>query len=251
MLNTILSAIFQLLALTPLLIICIRKNAPVRSGALVIAALFFVAISVVNYMFSSVVLFEHQQWNWAGKFAELLLALLFIYFYSPVSAPEFGCSIRPDFKDTKPLMLFSVAYFIFRLGLYLSSASEPFSMHTETVLFQASLPGLAEETVFRGVLLTLVHQALQNPQWSILKVSFGWGAIITSVLFGLVHGLTIENSENITSLGIGKDEHIAFNAFAACRTAFDGFLFALLAQKTKSLLPGIVYHNLLNLIGSH
>ena len=64
--------------------------------------------------------------------------------------------------------------------------------------------------------------------------------MLTSLLFGLAHGLRI--NENLT---------FSMNFFVFARTTFDDFLFALLTVKTKSLLPGMVFHNVLNLIGLH
>ncbi|MFN8264422.1 MAG: CPBP family intramembrane glutamic endopeptidase, partial [Chitinophagales bacterium] len=62
----------------------------------------------------------------------------------------------------------------------------------------------------------------------------------TSLLFGLAHGISINENFNFS-----------FNYFVLFRTTFDGFLFALLTEKTKSIFPSIVFHNILNLIGLH
>jgi len=59
-------------------------------------------------------------------------------------------------------------------------------------------------------------------------------------LFGLTHGTYFDN-----------DYHFHFDIFSILRTTFDGFLFALLLEKTKSLVPSILLHGILNLIGNH
>ncbi len=94
--------------------------------------------------------------------------------------------------------------------------------------------------MYRGILLGLINAVFVHPGFSFLKINFGLGTILTSLLFGLAHGLSI--NENLT---------FNMNFFVSARTTFDGFLFALLTVKTKSLLPGIFYHNVLNLIGLH
>ncbi|HVM89067.1 MAG TPA: CPBP family intramembrane glutamic endopeptidase [Puia sp.] len=99
---------------------------------------------------------------------------------------------------------------------------------------------LAEEIVFRGILLTLLNYVFSKPKWTLARVSFGWAAILTSTLFGLTHGIYFDSSL-----------HLQFNIFSILRTAFGGFLLALLAEKTKSLVPSILLHNILNLIGNH
>jgi CAAX prenyl protease-like protein len=44
---------------------------------------------------------------------------------------------------------------------------------------------------------------------------------------------------------------VHFDFLNLARTAFEGFLFALLVQRTKSIVPAIIFHNILNLVGNH
>lgn len=50
------------------------------------------------------------------------------------------------------------------------------------------MPGLAEEIVFRGVHQSLLNRAFGRP-WRIANADFGWGLIITAVLFAGFNGL--------------------------------------------------------------
>jgi membrane protease YdiL (CAAX protease family) len=102
------------------------------------------------------------------------------------------------------------------------------------------MPGLQEELLYRGILLGLLSSVFVIPGFKFLNVNFGLAAIITSLLFGLTHGISVNENFNFN-----------FNYFSFFRTTFDGFLFALLAGKTKSIFPGIIFHNILNLIGLH
>jgi uncharacterized protein len=126
------------------------------------------------------------------------------------------------------------------LILYFAMTKSTDTFHVETILYQSTMPGMSEEVIFRGILLTLLNQAFVNPKWTFANVTFGWAAIITSILFGLTHGVYFDNNY-----------HIHFDLLAILRTTFDGFLFALLVEKTKSLVPSILFHNILNLIGNH
>jgi membrane protease YdiL (CAAX protease family) len=109
-------------------------------------------------------------------------------------------------------------------------------MHLETILFQATMPGIAEEIVFRGILLALLNKVFAM-RWTLFGVRLGWGAIISSILFGLLHGFYIDNAWSLHFITIG-----------ILRTAFDGFFLALVKERTKSLLPGIIIHNVLDVI---
>lgn len=50
------------------------------------------------------------------------------------------------------------------------------------------MPGLDEETFYRGVALALLNRAFGKNQ-DLFGARIGWGLIIISVLIGLVHGV--------------------------------------------------------------
>jgi membrane protease YdiL (CAAX protease family) len=191
-------------------------------------------------LFSNVTFFDGQQWNWVGKGSALIAELLFIAFIPGFNKTSFGVTTKINRTETKPLLIFCSVYFLFRVGLYAISDSATFAINTETVLYQATLPGLQEELLYRGILLGLLNSVFVFPEIKFLKVHFGLATIITSLLFGLAHGINIDQNFGFH-----------FNYFVLFRTAFDGFLFALLTEKTKNIFPAIVFHNALNLIGSH
>lgn len=106
----------------------------------------------------------------------------------------------------------------------------------ETALFQATLPGLSEEFVYRGILLGLLNKTFPI-KWKLLNTRFGWGLVLTSVLFGLVHGLAI--TENWT---------VGFNSQRFFMTGTLGFALGFIKEKAKSLVPAVLFHDLWNLI---
>ena len=59
----------------------------------------------------------------------------------------------------------------------------------ETWLYQATLPGLAEETAFRGVLLALLDRAYAARK-RLLGVGLGWGGAAITLVFVALHGVT-------------------------------------------------------------
>lgn len=240
MTNAICDTLLQLLVLTPLVFIARQGNGKLKIGVIIVAAIIFIATSVATDLLSHISLFQGQQWNWVGKIVSLLLALAFIFVTKQYTPREFGLTTKVELNGAKPIMLICAVYFLLRLFLYLAGTKEANTFHIETILFQATLPGLEEEVVFRGILLTLLNSAFVKAKWTFANVSFGWAAIFTSILFGLTHGISFDNNF-----------HFQFDAFSILRTAFDGFLFTLLIEKTKSLIPSILFHNILNLIGNH
>lgn len=240
MINSVCDTLLQLLIVTPFAFIARKSNGTSKTGWLIVAALVFVLTSLASDLLADTTIFAGQQWNWTGKAASLLIALAFIFAFKPFTPKEFGLTTKMSWTDAKPILLICIAYVFVRLLIYYTATEQTNAFHTETILFQATLPGLEEEIVFRGILLTLLNYVFTKPKWTFAKVSFGWAAILTSILFGLTHGIYFDSSF-----------HLQFNAFAILRTTFDGFLFALLTEKTKSLVPGVLLHNLINLIGNH
>jgi membrane protease YdiL (CAAX protease family) len=98
----------------------------------------------------------------------------------------------------------------------------------ETWLYQATLPGLVEETVFRGVLLALAERALasRHAHWNVMGARIGWGGLLVTLAFLALHGISLG-----TVLGVLPA----------------ALLYLWLRQRTGSLLWPIFAHNLWNL----
>jgi membrane protease YdiL (CAAX protease family) len=240
MINSICDCLLQLLFLTPFLILARRGNKILKPSILILASLLFIVTSVTTDLLSNMSIFEGQMWNWGGKMVSLIIALVFIISYNPLTPKQFGLTAKIETINVKRILFICAGYLLLRLVLYFTLAKGADTFHVETILFQSTMPGISEEVIFRGILLTLLIRVFVNPKWTIANVTFGWAAIITSILFGLTHGFYFDNNYNVH-----------FDFFAILRTTFDGFLFALLVEKTKSLVPSILFHNILNLIGNH
>ncbi len=94
------------------------------------------------------------------------------------------------------------------------------------------IPGIWEEIAFRGVMIPMLSK----------KYSQKKTIIVSSVVFGLVHGFNI-----ITLLLIGANPiGVLFQVIYA---AFLGISFAYMYLKTESLLPGIILHYLIDSVG--
>jgi uncharacterized protein len=178
-----------------------------------------------------------SSFSWHNKIFEANLGLLFMLLYRKISFREYGLTAKMERGSLKPIVI------VFLLLTILTNArhyiSNGFSTPgTESLFYFATMPGIAEELVFRGVLLALVNRAFGKP-WKIFGTQLGWGFIIVSVLYGLLHGLTLDG-----------DLKVKFDLSRLLITMLIGFALAWAKEKSGSLIPGMVGHNLINLAGA-
>lgn len=179
-------------------------------------------------------LFAGQQWNWAGKSASVVWALLFIYTTTLLSKKDMGWAWKIEQRKG----VFAIVAFLLtaRLALWFWFQGFGGGYNLETALFEATLPGLSEELVYRGILLGLLNKIFPV-KWKLINTRFGWGLILTSVLFGLVHGLSM-NERWI----------VGFSSQRFFMTGALGFALGFVKEKAKNLAPTVLLHNLWNLI---
>jgi len=117
------------------------------------------------------------------------------------------------FRDPNPLIpgLFSLGWFIWIFAIQ---------------------PGLWEEVAFRGVILPLLSRKYKQ----IISI------LISGAIFGLVHAFNI-----IIVLLSGGDPLLV--VFQVIYTTLLGFSMGYMYIKTKSLLPSIIFHYLLDTVG--
>lgn len=100
----------------------------------------------------------------------------------------------------------------------------------ETIAFQWTMPSFDEEIYYRGVLLLFLDRAFA-PASRLFGAPLGWGALVSSLMFGLTHGLGVE--EGVFS----------FDAVYFGWTFLLGAFFVWLRLKTGSILAPIVGHS--------
>ena len=93
-------------------------------------------------------------------------------------------------------------------------------------------PGLWEEVAFRGVVIPLLSRKYKK----IVTI------LISGVIFGLAHAF------NIIGVLLSEGPHI-FTLFQVIYTTLLGFSMGYMYTKSKSLLPSIIYHYLIDTIG--
>ncbi len=102
------------------------------------------------------------------------------------------------------------------------------------LVYLALMPGLNEELVYRGLLLGIANR-ISPPHRIILGARIGWGVLITSLLFGLLHGFWIE---------AGIAAH--FNLVVVFFNGLAGLAYAWQRQRTGSLLFPILTHGVID-----
>lgn len=127
-------------------------------------------------------------------------------------------SIRPA------LWVAAVALSLNVLAMKLSNFRLP-AVPLETWIHQATLPGLVEEAVFRGVLLALLDRAF-NARRQVFGAPVGWGGGVVTLVFLVLHGVTLGTLIGVLPAAL---------------------LYLWLRARTGSLVVPVVVHNLWNL----
>ena len=177
-------------------------------------------------------LFEGSDWNWQGKLLALLATL------AVASLPAFGwrecgLTVRQERDGLRAVAIGAAAYVAFFFAIALAFPSDPAS--AETIAFQLTMPGLEEESFYRGVLLLALSRAFTGRK-RLFGVDWNWGAILSCVLFGLAH-----------AFGYSKGA-FSFDLIIMLLTAGPSLLAVWLALRTRSVLIPILLHNFGNAI---
>lgn len=213
----------------PLVVLALRTSEPRKR---VPAALFLGLLAFDDLLTSLPLAVEAfdvipGRWNWEGKALSLGWALAFIAF-GPLSTSQAGLTLRQRGGSIRPALLATLALTAgsFGIGLLFGGGGPD----VETVAFQLTAPGLAEEIVYRGVFIGLLHQALSTPdgarRW--------WPVLITALAFGLWHGLSV------------RDGAVSFDALSASFPLIGGLAYGWLRERTGSVAIPVVAHNLGN-----
>ncbi|MFC0777447.1 CPBP family intramembrane glutamic endopeptidase [Flavobacterium sp. HJSW_4] len=180
------------------------------------------------------------KFNWAGKILSLILALIIIFSVSKEERIKIGFTSKTNSKSNLKFGLliffgFTFCDIIFKLILFPKGGN----FDLETFLFQATMPGLTEEILFRGISLWLLEKAFA-PTWNYRGVKFGWAFVIVTVLFGVSHGAVLD-----------QDLHLKFDiATMVYLTVISSFSVGLLRSFSGNLIYSILGHNTINLINA-
>ncbi len=181
-------------------------------------------------------IFDGLYWNWQGKTLEALSAILMMLVLR-LDRQVVGFTLP---KNSLGLVsALGMASIIWSLNLYALATGDrvPDELATtESVAFQLTLPGIAEEIVYRGILWAICDQVFGRP-WRILGADLGLGWIFTSLLFWSVHFVQVSKTG---SLSFSADWQ------ALIPVALTGFILGWIRAKTESVYPAMIAHNVAN-----
>lgn len=149
-----------------------------------------------------------------------------------LGASESGLTLRQRAGSVIPALVVTCALCAFSWGEeYLEHNGTDTSV--ERIAFQATLPGLDEETLYRGLLLALLLRSFDE-RWTLAKAPFGPASISTIFLFAAAHGWRVYQGA------------VHFDAVVFAVTGTIGAGLVWLRQRTGSLVFPILAHNLIN-----
>ena len=229
--------ILRLLIISPILFFTIKNKNRDSFNTIIVFILFFLVNELLLYSYTIESLrFFNQHWNWSGKSLAILGSILFLIFYKKYPVSEYGITFHQKPNSIR-FSLIILSVFIFASILTGFFASEKTSFNLNTLMFQLTMPGFDEELAFRGIMIGLLSQVLVS-NWKIKKLNLGNPSIlITSILFGLIHGLNLDKSFNLS-----------FNISYFLWTFSIGFALGWVFVKSKSILFPIILHNTLNFV---
>lgn len=200
---------------------------------LVAALLFFVNDSALTRIYGLLPEYLGDEWNWTGKLLALAITLAI------ASHPAFGwersgLTLKQKTGSLAPAL--AVSAVLVALFTWLALSNEDGGASAETLAFQLSLPGLEEEPFYRGILLLALNEAFRA-RFRALGIEWGWGGLLSLVLFGLAHGFGYE------------DGSFWFDPIIFAMTAGPSLILVWLRERTGSLLLPVLLHNFGNSIG--
>ena len=200
---------------------------------LVAAALVLVNDAALTRFYGVLPDFVGGEWNWLGKGMALVITL------AVASHPAFGwersgLTFRSKPGSLVPALIVSAV--LVALFAYFALSSDDGAASAETVAFQMTMPGLEEEPFYRGVLLLALNEAFRG-RVRALGVEWGWGALLSSVLFGMTHAFGYD------------DGAFSFDLMTFLMTGVPALILVWLRERTGSLLLPILLHNFGNSIG--
>jgi membrane protease YdiL (CAAX protease family) len=177
-------------------------------------------------------LFPELRWNWLGKVFTIASAFAFLAILAKIDRHEVGLVWHQRRGSLLPALLMVGVICAVSWGQAIFDG-EASNLSPERVLFEAIMPGLDEELVFRGVLLTLFVQAFGEGR-PIFKGRFGISELAITLLFGAAHGLHVSHCIP------------ALDAESFIVTGAIGGALMWIRQRTGSLVLPTLAHNLSN-----
>lgn len=204
------------------------------------------AVTTLALMLPQVGPFQYLHWNWQGKTLDMLWLLALIALLPRPLQQELGWQWRIN-RGTGGEAAFNI-FLWFVIGFVIAHQGmfgDPVELArteltVERLLFDISHPNLAEEILFRGLLLALLDRVFR-PNWTLFGARIGWGVVITAWLFGLAHGVVIDTEASLLT-GTGSGLGITLDIVWLLQTFVMGLALGWIRALTGSLWPAFLGH---------
>lgn len=187
-------------------------------------------------------------WSWIHHIIQLLLALSAMLLYPSIKMRDWGFNLDNSKLSLRIFLQFSLGWLIFYgVGTFITfkmsgqSSVFPFHLTSRNVVgysgFMFLMPGLSEETLFRGFVMIVLGQSWKGII-NVGKLTLPVSGLLAALIFTYAHiSYTIFPLKFYFSVG----QLIA--AFVL------GIFYAIVFYKTKSLLCSILCHNISDGLG--
>jgi membrane protease YdiL (CAAX protease family) len=236
MTHVILGAIINLLIISPLVLLTLNDKTRKAFNSLIAFCAFYLINTTLLYLpleFKHLIIIDGK-WNWTGKIFAILGSTVFILSSIQKFKPKnyyLTLNQHSGFIQKGILVVVLVVLIPFIKCITSCYFGSSLNGDFETILFQSTMPGLDEEIAFRGIMLGLLIKVLSPLRITILHPAI----MVTAILFGLVHGLVINQSLELH-----------FNVIPFLNSFTLGIIWGWLTIKSGSILLSLVSHNLYN-----
>jgi hypothetical protein len=222
------SAAVGTVTLLPVIILgLVKANKPLVSASIICFAIFVADIFAV--FLPTAFGAQGMLWAWSGKIVEIGLALVLcrviIRNWSFLNIPS---------QSWLPVTLL-IALLTTIPTVLGDWNSLPNTLDMNVFTYQALMPGIAEELIYRLLLLYVIDQAFGRSV-TFFGVNIGWGVVISTILFYGAHCVSFDAN---WALSIEYIKAIDFLIY--------GFALCWLRYKFDSILPCIIAHNVHNI----
>lgn len=227
-----------LLVMLPIFILALFKSQKGNLKFLLLFIIIFLADNYVQILSKELLPNFGFKFAWIGKLLALAISLIFIFSVNKNDQKEIGFttsinSISQVKYGVLVFLGFLIFDFIFKFILFPKGGE----FDLETFAFQATLPGLTEELLFRGIYLWIFDKVFL-PNWNLKGVQFGWGFIIVTLLFGISHGFVLTS-----------DHQLKFDIITIIYlTLISSLSLGILRKFSGNLIFPILGHNIINVM---
>ena len=230
----VLQAGLTLACVLPFILIAVWHSRTRRWGLLLfLASLVILDVALVEI--PRVDGFQHLHWSWQECILSTAWPFLLIALVPGVSLASIDVTSRFRSGWLKPsIVALLVAMAVPAVFFMLGSRKK---LDAQGWTFLLIMPGLAEELVFRGVYQSLLNRVFGKP-WRSAGAEFGWGLIITAILFAGSNGL------------VAMDPQLRARVVlhAGIAPVMLSFVSGWVRERTDSVWPCVLGHNLSNLV---